>query len=201
MKQSRFFLMVLMITCFSFGSFGQEKSPVDYLGVPGPLSFDAKAYQLAWSAHPSENYYKQEYVVKGDNVAKYQSMMLLEVAIADATIKDIVSDKIAELKRMKTSNPVVNYEMFEKNGEYILDFLLSANSPDGKTIHILERNVYRYKAYTGKDGKKGVVLFAISTRAYGEESDKFLLNLKATRSKLVNAIAKFSFPAIVVKNR
>lgn len=199
MKQGKLFLMLCIAGLYSFVSFGQGKNPVDYLSVPGPLSFDAKVYQLVWSAHPSENYYKQEYVVKGDNVARFQSMLLLEVAITDAAVKDIVSSKIAELKSMKASNPMVNYEMFEKNGEYILDFLLSANSPDGKTIDILERNVYRYKAYTGKDGKKGVILFAVSTRAYGKEADKFLLNLKATKSRLVNAIAQFSIPVILLK--
>lgn len=199
MKQGKLFLMLCIAWLYSFDSFGQGESPVDYLGVPGPLSFDAKAYQLAWSTHPSENYYKQEYVGKGDNVARFQSMLLLEVAITDAAVKDIVSSKIAELKSMKASNPIVNYEMFGRNGEYILDFLLSANSPDGKTIDILERNVYRYKAYTGKDGKKGVVLFAVSTRAYGADADKFLLNLKATKSRLVNAIAQFSIPLVVLK--
>ena len=68
---------------------------------------------------------------------------------------------------MKATNPLVNYEMFQKNGEYLLDFLLSANAADGKTVDIVERNVYRYKTFTDKSGKKGILLFAVSVRSYG----------------------------------
>ena len=91
---------------------------------------------------------------------------------------DVVATKNAELKKMKASNPVVNYETFEKDGEVMLDFLVSENTPDGKYLSIVERNVYRYKSVVDKNGQKGVLLFGVSERAYGDDIDKFFPNLK-----------------------
>lgn len=196
MKSYRIFLILYMIFIYSMDSFGQAAK--DYLSVAGPITFDAKSYQLAWSAHPNDTYYKQEYIVKGDKLDRFKSMLLLEVAITDTKVKDVVAGKIAELKAMKASNPMVNYEMFEKNGEYIVDFLLSANTANGN-LDVLERNVYRYKAYTGKNGEKGLILFAVSSRSYGKDADKFLQDLKANKSKLVNAVAQFTIPSVSLK--
>ena len=61
---------------------------------------------------------------------------------------------------MKQINPVVNYETFEKDGEYMIDFLYE-NSDDGKSVSIAERNVYRYKTITDKSGQNAVLLFGI----------------------------------------
>ena len=197
MKKIHLLLMCCIAFLYSQDVFSQAvKTYPDHLSVPGPLAFDGKSYNLAWSANPSANYYKQEYITKGDNVEKFKSMILLEVLAGDAKVKDIVAAKLEELKKMKAANPIVNYEVFQKDGEFILDFLLSANSADGRSIDILERNVYRYKSLSGQ---KGVVLFAVSTRAYGAEAEKFLVNLKATKSRLVNAVAQFAFPAVKIK--
>ncbi|MEO8772209.1 MAG: hypothetical protein ABI402_19070 [Ferruginibacter sp.] len=170
----------------------------DYLHVPGPVSFNSGSYNLSWSSHPSDNFYKQEYIQKGDNADKFKTMILIDVATSNISIKDIVAMKIEELKKMKLSNPMVNYETFDnpKSGEYMIDFLLSANAADGKTIDVVERNVYRYKTITDKSGKKAVVLFGVSTRSYGNDIDKFLVSLKSTKKDLVNVVAKFEMPAI-----
>lgn len=197
MKKIRLLLMLVMGYFFSTQAFGQSaKKITDYLNVPGPVVFDAKSFNLAWSSHPSANYYKQEYVPNGETVEKFKSVLLLEVLTGDAKVKDIVAAKIDELKTMKASNPIVQYEMFQKDGEYIIDFLLSANSADGKSIAVIERNVYRYKSLTAKPG---VLLFAASTRAYGKDADKFLVDLKTNKSKLVNAVAGFKVPVVGVK--
>jgi hypothetical protein len=168
----------------------------DYLNVPGPIVVENKSYHLVWSSHPSPDFYKQEYITKGDVIEKFKTMVLLDVNIGKEKIKDIVAAKASELKKMKETNPIVNYEVFEKNGEYILDFLLSANNPDGKSIDIIERNVYRYKAFTDKSGQKGTLLFGISTRGYGTEVEKFLTDLKSNKQHLVNEVAKFIIPSI-----
>ena len=115
----------------------------------------------------------------------------------DSKPADLVNAKIAELKILKETNPVVNYETFQKNGEYMLDFLISENASDGK-INILERNVYRYKSGVDKTGKKYVMLFGVSERSYGSESDSFLNALKKTRSVLTNAVATFLIPKITL---
>ena len=124
---------------------------------------------------------------------------MIEVLTGDARAADLAKAKIAELKQLKESNPLVNYEMFQKNGEIIIDFLLSENSPDGKNINIVERNVYRYKEITDKNGKKGVMLFGVSERSYGNDVDAFLSSLKKNKSTLTNAVAAFVIPEITIK--
>lgn len=188
MQYLRVFFMVFT-GFFLSATVPAQSSKTDYLSVPGPVVFDGKSYSLAWSAHPSAAYYKQEYVIKGESVERFKTMLMLEVLTGDVKVKDVVAAKIEELKKMKASNPIVQYEMFRKDGEYIVDFLLSAGD-------IVERNVYRYKSLSGQ---QGIVLFAVSTRAYGKDIDQFLINLKTTKSKGVNAVAQFKMPAVIVK--
>lgn len=194
-------MILLIAVILSSSSYGQTKKAVtDYLNLPGPVAFDSKSYNLSWSSHPSANYYKQEYIVSGDNVAKFNTMLMVEVATGDIKIKDVVAAKVEELKKMKESNPIVNYESFDnpKTGEYMIDFLLSQNTPDGKDISIAERNVYRYMPFTDKAGKKGIILFAISTRSYGDKIQPFLVSLKSKKSELVNKVAEYKFPEIKI---
>jgi hypothetical protein len=166
--------------------------------VAGPILFDKDSYSLTWSSHPADNYYKQEYLAKGDSIAKFKKLLLLEVLTGKTKLKDIVAAKIAELKKMKESNPVVNFEMLEKDGEIILDFLLSENTPDGKYLTIVERNVYRYKSVAEKNGQKCVQLFGVSERAYGDDIDIFFQHLKEHRFDLINSVGAFAIPDISI---
>ena len=179
-------------------AFGQTTKPTEYLGVAGQISFDKTSYNLAWTSHPTDNYYKQEYLAKGDTIEKFKKLILLEIITGETKLKDVVATKIAELKKMKASNSVVNYETFEKDGEVMLDFLVSENTPDGKYLSIVERNVYRYKSVVDKNGQKGVLLFGVSERAYGDDIDKFFPNLKAHRFDLINLVGAFDLPEITV---
>lgn len=170
---------VLAGLLFSTFAFGQITQPTDYLGVAGPIAFDKVSYNLAWSSHPTDNYYKHEYLATGDTIEKFKKLIMLEFITGKSKIKDIVATKIATLKKMKLSNPVINYEIFEKNGEVLLDFIMSENTPDGKLISILERNVYRYKSVVDKSGQKGVLLFGVSDRYYGNDIDIFFTRFKS----------------------
>lgn len=193
-------IILLAVVMYS-SSYGQtNKTVVDYLNLPGPVAFDNKSYNLSWTSHPSANYYKQEYIVKGDNVAKFNSMLMVELVTGDIQIKNVVAAKMEELKKMKESNPFINYESFDnpRTGEYMIDFLLSQNTPDGKDISIAERNVYRYIPFADKAGKKGIILFAISTRSYGDKIQPFLVSLKAKKSDLVNKMAQYKFPELKI---
>jgi len=191
-------LLAILITGFSFGQTG--KAVTEYLGVPGPVVIDNGSYGLVWSSHPSPAYYKQEYIAAKDNVERFKKMVLVEVLTGDAKPADLAQAKIAELNQLKNTNPIVNYEVFRKNGEVLLDFLVSENTPDGKKINILERNVYRYRAFTDKAGKKGVMLFGVSERSYGNDADIFLSSLKKNKPVLLNAVAGFTIPEISLKN-
>ncbi len=188
-------LLGLLLTTFSFG---QSAKPTEYLGVATQLSFDKAFYNLTWTSHPTDNYYKQEYLAKGDTIEKFKKLILLEVLTGKTKLKDVVATKITELKKMKASNPVVNYETFEKDGEVMLDFLVSENTPDGKYLSIVERNVYRYKSVVDKNGQKCVLLFGVSERAYGDDIDKFFPNLKEHRFDLINLVGAFDIPEITI---
>jgi hypothetical protein len=172
---------------------------VEYLNVPGPIVVNKQSFNLQWSSHPSPTYYKQEYIVKGDNIERFKKMVLVEVLIGEAKAADLAKAKMADLKKMKETNPMVNYEMFQKDGEIIIDFLVSDNSPDGKKVNILERNIYRYKEITVKNGQKGIVLFGVSERSYGNEVDAYLASLKKDKSVLVNAVAAYTIPQLTIK--
>ena len=154
-------LSIFFSFCSIAGIAQSTKVPIDYLQNPGPISFDKISYRLNWSSHPSDNFYKQEYLVKGDDENRFKTMLLLDVITGSDKLQDIVAAKIAELQQMKQSNPAVSYETFDNktSGEYMIDFLITQNSADGKSVAIAERNVYRYKIYTDKAGKKMIVAF------------------------------------------
>ncbi|HEY8657741.1 MAG TPA: hypothetical protein VIL78_01815 [Hanamia sp.] len=175
-----------------------DKSSTDYLSVPGPISFEKTDYNLVWTSHPLDNYYKQEYIERGDSVEKFKTLILLDLITGNTKIKDVVAIKIAELKKLKKTNPVVQFEVFENKGEYMLDFLVSENTPDGKLVSIVERNVYRYKTIVDNSGKKGVLLFGVSERSYGDDIDNFFAKLKTNRDDLINEVGTFKIPDITI---
>lgn len=189
---------ILIGLLLTTSTFGQTTKPTEYLGVPGPITFDKVYYNLAWSSHPSNYYYKQEYLAKEDTLEKFQHLIVLEIITGKTKVKDVVAAKIAELKRMKVSNPVINWETFEKSGEVMLDFLMSENTPDGKLLSVVERNVYRYKSIVDKSGKKGVLLFGVSDRHYGNDIDNFFKTFKAKRFDLINLVGAFDIPEISI---
>lgn len=170
----------------------------DYLNIPGPLNLNQKEYNLVWSSHPNENYFKQEYLNPKENINQYNSMVLIEFVKGDFTLKDIIDQKVSEIQEMKKTNPVVNYQVLENNGEYILDFLISENSKDGKEILIAERNIYRYKLIN-KNKNKGVLLFAMSERGYEKNMDDFFNNLKNNSSQLIEIVGNYKLPDIEIK--
>jgi hypothetical protein len=196
MKQISIILSILL----PFAVNAQNKKPVtNYLGTTNTISFQKKSYNLAWSSHPTANYYKQEYVTKGDSVTRFKSMILLEAVTGAASVKDAVVAKTAELNALKKNNPLVQYEVFDnkKTGEYIIDFLLTANAPDG-TPSIIERNVYRYKSFTDEKGTTGILLFGVSERSYESNAQTFLSKLKKEKPVLVKAVASVTLPVIKI---
>ncbi|MEO6546641.1 MAG: hypothetical protein ABIN94_01525 [Ferruginibacter sp.] len=200
MKKRQTIFIVLIMMIFSTTMQAQtQKVPADYVHVPGPILFDKQSFNLSWSSHPQPNFYKQEYIVKGDNPDQFKMMVLTDVLTGGSNLKDVVSAKISELKRMKETNPLVNYEVISnpKTGEYMIDFLLSANGADG-VMNTVERNVYRYRSFTDKSGKASVQLFGVSVRSYGKDITRFLTALKASRKDLVNKVSQFNLPEVKI---
>lgn len=200
MKKTLASLLVVAALALSTALSGQTKKTVmDYLGLPGPVVFDNKTYKLAWTSHPTNNYYKQEYIAEGDKLDRFNTMVMLELLTGDIKVRDAAAAKLEELKKLKVSNPTINYESFEKaeTGEYMIDFLLSQTG-EGNATSVVERNVYRYLPFKGKDGEKGIVLFAVSTRSYGVKINSFLTSLKAKKSDLVNKVAAYKMAELKI---
>ena len=170
-----------------------DQSVKEYLGLARTLAFDGASYTLSWSSHPTAAYYKQEYVLKGEKTEHFTKMILADVLVGNQLAKDLADNKIADLKQQKSGNPFIEYQLSEKSGEYILDFIITANSADGKTITIAERNVYRYRNFKNAAGKTGIVMYGISNRAYGAGCASFIKTQKNNRNTLSDKFSAVSF--------
>jgi hypothetical protein len=192
------FTFLALLTAFVVApAAGQNNDKTERLGVPGPLAFDGQNYALAWTAHPSAEYFKQEYLPAGQGLDSYTHMFLIEALTSNVTPKDAAASQIAMLNERKAKDPLVNHDVKvnEQTGEVVLDFLVSGAVNDKLVV---EWNAYRYA--TLQDGKPGIVLHGISRRAYGEdEAKKFLTGLKDWRANALNELARLETPAIEPK--
>lgn len=164
----------------------------DAVGIPGPLTFEDTTFALAWTSHPSETYYKQEYLPEGQSPESYSEMFMIDLLTEGATPESAASDMIAGLEQRKAGDPVVNYDMVanDATGELILDFLLSDTSTG--TV-IVEWNAYRYVPYGD-----GLVLYAISRRGYDEAASTFIRDLAGWRTGAIEALATMQLPEVVL---
>ena len=191
MKKRLVLFLMLMVQFFM-----AQNKVEDYLHLGSKYRFDNKDYELVWSSHPASNFYKQEYILPNENVEKYTRMIMIDFLEGDLTPKDAISNFVNNLENSKKQNPIINYQMYEREDEYMLDFIISKNSQDGKEILILERNVYRYfRINTPK--RKGVLLFGVSDRAYTKkEMDNMFSVLKNKKLDLVNKVIQIEVPKI-----
>ena len=191
MKRRLVLFLMLMVQFFM-----AQKKVEDYLHLGDKYRFDNKDYELVWSSHPASNFYKQEYILPNENVEKYKRLILIDFIEGDLNPKDVLSGLANSLENSKKQNPVINYKVYEKNNEYMIDFIMSENSQDGKEVLILERNVYRYfRINTPK--RKGVLLFGVSDRAYTKkEMDNMFSVLKNKKLDLVNKVIQIEVPKI-----
>ncbi|MCT8284404.1 hypothetical protein NYQ43_01535 [Xanthomonas translucens pv. translucens] len=167
-------------------------------GVPGPLVLASTDYHLAWSSHPRPDFYKHEYVPQGQNVERYQSMLMLDLlGDAAATAEQLMGTKVAELEQRKASDPVVNYDalLSESKDQALLDFVVSATDAEGNTI--VEWNAYRY---VSSPAGNGVLMIGLSRRAYGDTEIRALFaQLKAARARDIKALAAMPVPALKLR--
>ena len=192
MKRRLVLFLMLMVQFFM-----AQNKVEDYLHLGDKYRFDNKDYKLVWSSHPASNFYKQEYILPNENVEKYTRMIMIDFLEGDLTPKDAISNHVNNLENSKKQNPIINYQMYEREGEeYMLDFITSKNSQDGKEVLILERNVYRYfRINTLK--RKGLLIFGVSDRAYTkEEMDNMFLTLENKKYDLVNKVGQIEVPKI-----
>jgi hypothetical protein len=169
---------------------------VDHLSFPDPIEFNGESYRLSWSSHPTPDYYKQEYLPPGQTSERFQRMVLIEATVRGVDVSDAVAAQVNRLNKRKSTDPTVNFAAFKnpKNGEIVLDFILSAKDPKGEDV--VEWNAYRYVKRRGKGGESGVLLFGISRRAYGDNTTDFLRGLKSVRPAEIKALASYPLPVV-----
>jgi hypothetical protein len=189
---SRFVAAAVVSVALAMPAFAQE----EMLGIPGPITFEGTDFALAWTSHPAPTYYKQEYVPAGEAVQSYVQMFMVDVLVEGQTPESAAAAMMAGLDQRKANgDPVVNYDMIsnEATGELILDFLVSDTS-SGEII--VEWNAYRYSPTA--DGK-GLTLFAISRRGYGEDgATQFLESLTSWRETSIQELAVMDLPPISI---
>ena len=192
------FIWMAAIAMVSFTISSDQQKVKEYLSVPGPLQFNGMAFQLNWSSHPNNNYYKQEYLPPNEKTETFTKMLMIEALVGNADIPTIVKQKMAELDSRKQTDAVTNYSVINNpsNGEYLLDFVISQES--GKQT-IVEWNAYRYVKLDPQDATKGLLLFAYCRRSYGAATTNFLKALKTDRTADVKKLATYKVPAVKIK--
>src|SRR5215831_4666833 len=186
----------LLFIAPGFLSVARSQDAIDRLSLPASIDFNGESYRLSWSARPTPDYYKQEYLPPGQTNERFQRMVLIEAIVRGRGVNDAVTAQIDKLNKRKATDPTVNFGVLKnpKTEEAILDFILSARDPKGEEI--VEWSAYRYAPLKGKGGASGVLLFGISHRAYGNETGSFLRALKSARSADINALAAQPLPAV-----
>jgi len=159
------------------------------------VSFSNTIYKLAWSSHPNDVYYKQEYLPAGEKPESFKTMIMIEAITVDASIENVVRLKESELQERKKTDQVCNYQITtnSQTGEYMIDFLLSSGD-------IVEWNAYRYKKIVDSKGSPTILLFALSKRAYGADYKNFLVGLKTDRIDAINLVWNYNLPTINFKD-
>lgn len=194
---ARVFLISLAVAGWALAAQAQA---VDRIGVPGPVEFDGKPHALAWTSNPSSGYFKQEYLPAGQDTATYTQMIMIDVLETGVDVKTALASQVRILNQRKARDPMVNMAIVENKatGEMLLDFIIS---DDSKGKSIAEWNAYRYTPHTGRDGRKGVILFALSRRAYNDDINGFLKELRTLRPGFINKVARYTLPAVATSAR
>ncbi len=192
----RLFIVVFLSLLFISKAKAQSE-PIEYLSVGNEIEFNGENFELKWSSHPSNEYFKQEYLRKNDKLPKYEKMLMVEAVKGNIPAINVATGKINELESQKRSNPIVNYEKFEnkEKNEIILEFVLS----DGNSIY--EWNIYRYKNEKNKSGNY-LVLYSYSYRNYisnEKEKIKFFNEIKTLKQDLVKKVGEIELPNVETK--
>lgn len=172
----------------------------NYLNTPTQIKLNGTDFTLSWSSHPSENYYKQEYIPQNNELETYKEMISVELVTGPLTAKNALAQKIQEIEARKATDRVSNYALKEdkETKELILDFMMSEGSGEST---ILEWNVYRYANYEDTAGNKGISLFSLSKRGYGIGVAQFGPDIRDNRPKYMADFISLPRPTISLNKK
>lgn len=194
MKKVIFLLMLLVAQSAAIFANITDNQPEDrlirYFDAGNPIEFDGKEYYLAWSSHPYDIYYLQEYLPKGETFDSLTNMITVAVLfygdIKDVDAGKLVDAKISELEARKKTDKVCNYQLLENDNEYLLDFIVSQS--DGKgNLECVELNLHHYKDME-IDGKRANCLVFYSRRAYGDGILPFMKSIPTRRTQWIESL-------------
>lgn len=190
-----FFIFVILLVAKVNNATAQDSTVADYITVPGPIQFANDNYFLAWSAKPTDNYYKQEYLPKGDSVNHYNKMVLIDVLYDTSKPRDLVYYKLNALAKRKKTDAAVDYHLIQSpdSSAYILDFAESEGFP---RIKFVEWNAYLYKNIKDVKGRKAILLFGISIRGYDDKVTGFIDRMGDMREKILQQLIHYQPPLI-----
>lgn len=161
-----------------------ENSSTKYFDAGNPIKFCGEKYYFSWSSHPTDFYYIQEYLPKGETPEHFNSMLTVAVIFNDKgyhmDAKKAAQMKIQELEQRKKTDKVCNYISLENDGEYMIDFIVSQGNDEG--ISVVEFNLHHYFDTT-IDGRKAHCLVFFSRRAYEDDILPFMKSIPEHRQE------------------
>jgi hypothetical protein len=190
-------IFVLSVIVFSGFTFIQSDKVVDYLKQPGPFSFYGDEFILGHTEHGIENYYRQEYLIKGEKHETYNKQIFIELSKTVISIKDVVNKKVKELENRKKTDLVCAYTLTDMptNNEYLLEYITSVGPT--KAVKQVEWNVCRYRVFnTAKGDRFGIQIYGFSMRGYGDYIYNFFDYQKPNKDKIIEAMKSAEYPKI-----
>jgi hypothetical protein len=171
---------------------------IERLGVKGPLTFNHTSYELSWTSHPNDVYFIQEYLPKGETSEHYNQMLSIFLLVSDVHPEVALQQKKEELEKRKEKDPTCNYAITVSpdGSECIIDFLVGESKNDKMTIQ--EFNVHRYRQVDLGNGKKGILVYAYSKRAYGNDITRFLKKLGDFRIEMLHEMIGADVPVVKI---
>lgn len=198
MKKTYFFLLLLFLPHIAIHADiarqqqNNTASVTQYFNIGNPVHFGDNDFYLAWSSRPYNFYILQEYLPKGENFDTYTSMFTASVMFTGDTPMNsakAVEYKIAELEETKKTDIVCQYLVYENNGEYIVDFIVSKTGDNG-LLEFVEADIHYYRDIE-INGLKATYLLFISTRAYGDDIMPFLESIPSKREYWIQNLTRF----------
>ena len=188
-------LLLIAICCCTDAAFAQIR---ERFGVKGPWVFNNTGYILESSEAGSEHYFVQEYLPAGQQFDSYTEMMSIYVLESDISVSMAMLAKVAELDERKKTDPVCHYKQAdaETDTDWTIDFLMSSST--GNSLNFVEFNVYHYHRADIGHGKKGMVLYCYTKRAYGNDIKPFLTDLSKERQLRLSQMKAAKMPAVTL---
>lgn len=164
---------------------------------PTTITSGSETFTLSWSAHPSAEYYKEEFSINHEDAAVYTRLLLLELSLGRVTAEDARAGKIRELEARQAEDKLASFELppNQVDNETLVSFMLSEGVGKDKVV---EWNCYRYSNYNTAEGAEGIYLFGLSRRGYGKDADAFVEDIKLNKQKYINDFVAVKKPVIAV---